>query len=245
MSGPFLLINVNNTFTKVALASGSRLRLHPPVPTRSLKPAFFRLLKKRFPSHRVVLASVVPQASAPAQRIWNPDHLEILSHRSPLAIPIHYPHPAQIGADRLANAVAAAHAFPLPCIVVDFGTATTFDVIASDGGYLGGVIAPGLNAMTDYLHQRTALLPRLTLAEPSRNIGRSTQEAMQIGTVRGYRGLIREILHGIATELGPLASVIATGGQGGLIAKGMPEIDIVDPRVTLHGLRLVAERRWP
>ncbi len=245
MPGPFLLINVNNTFTKVAVAQNRTIRLRKPVPTRSLDAAFFHQLKKDHPDHRVVLASVVPAASRPAARAWKPTEIEQLSHRSPLGIPIHYPRPAQIGADRLANAVAAAHSFPLPCVVIDFGTATTFDVMAADGGYLGGVIAPGLNAMTEYLHQRTALLPRLSMAEPRRNIGRSTIEAMRIGTVRGYRGLIREILQGIAAELGPLASVVATGGQGGLIARGMPEIDIVDPRVTLHGLRLVAGLRWP
>lgn len=245
MPEPFLLINVNNTFTKTALAHGTSLRRFPPIPTRDLTPTHFQQLKQNHPGCRVILASVVPAASRPAQRIWKPAELERVSHRSPLNIPIHYPNPAQIGADRLANAVAAAHSFPLPCVVVDFGTATTFDVIASDGGYLGGVIAPGLNAMTEYLYQRTALLPRLTLAEPTRGIGRSTQEAMQIGTVRGYRGLIREILHGLAPELGPLASIVATGGQGGLIARGMPEIDIVDPDVTLRGLQRIGNHRWP
>lgn len=245
MSGPFLLINVNNTFTKVAVVRGKTLRLRTPVPTRNVDAGFFRQLKREHPGYRVVIASVVPTASQPASRVWRTDEIEWLSHRSPLGIPIHYPHPAQVGADRLANAVAAAHSFRLPCVVVDFGTATTFDVIGADGGYLGGVIAPGLNAMTEYLHQRTALLPRMTMAEPRRGIGRSTLEAMRIGAVRGYRGLIREILHGVAADLGPIGSVVATGGQGGLIARGMPEIDIVDPRVTLHGLRLVAGHRWP
>lgn len=245
MLGPFLLINVNNTYTKVAVAQGQALRLCDPVPTRNVDAAFFRRLKGEHPGHRVVLASVVPSASRPASRVWPSEEIEWLSYRSPLGIPIHYPRPAQVGADRLANAVAAAHTFRLPCVVVDFGTATTFDVIGADGGYLGGVIAPGLNAMTEYLHQRTALLPRMTIAEPRRGIGRSTVEAMRIGAVRGYRGLIREILHGVAADLGPIGSVVATGGQAEFMARGMPEIDIVDPKVTLHGLRLVAGRRWP
>ena len=114
---------------------------------------------------------------------------------------IDYPRPETIGADRLANATAATALYGSPAVVVDFGTAVTFDVISADRKYIGGVIAPGLNAMTDYLHKRTALLPRVTLREPRRAVGRSTAEAMRSGAVYGYRGLVAEILRQVVKEI--------------------------------------------
>src|SRR4029079_17632037 len=110
---------------------------------------------------------------------------------------IDYPRPNTIGADRLANAVAARHHFGAPVVVVDFGTAVTFDVVHRSGKYVGGIIAPGLAAMTDYLHEKTALLPRIKIREVKGIIGKSTREATLIGTVHGYRGLI----HGLVSEL--------------------------------------------
>jgi type III pantothenate kinase len=109
-----------------------------------------------------------------------------VSHKITLGVGIDYPKPETIGADRLANAAAAVALYGSPAIVVDFGTAVTFDVISAAGDYAGGVIAPGLNAMTDYLHNRTALLPRVSLREPHRAIGRSTVEAMRSGAIHGY-----------------------------------------------------------
>jgi type III pantothenate kinase len=128
--------------------------------------------------------------------------------------------------------------------VVDFGTAVTFDVLAEDGAYIGGVIAPGLPAMTDYLHEKTALLPRIEPAEPRQTIGQSTREAMLAGTIFGYRGLIREILARIRDEAfaEKQLHVVATGGHAELIAAGLPLFDAVDPLLTLQGLRLIAER---
>jgi type III pantothenate kinase len=152
---------------------------------------------------------------------------------------VDYPRPETIGADRLANALAAKQHFGAPVLVVDFGTAVTFDVVNTRGDYVGGIIAPGLSAMTDYLHERTALLPRVEIRAVRRYVGRSTEEAMRIGAVHGYRGLVRELIAGVRAEMGvEQLPVVATGGYAGLVARGLPEIKAVDPGLTLEGLRL-------
>ena len=125
--------------------------------------------------------------------------------------------------------------------MVDFGTAVSFDILAENGNYVGGVIAPGLEAMTDYLHQRTALLPKITLLEPPAAIGKSTRTAMLSGAVYGYRGLIRQILIELTRELGSprKLSVVATGGYAEMIAAALPEIQTVRQDLTLQGLRIL------
>jgi len=150
--------------------------------------------------------------------------------------------PLEVGADRIVNGVAAFHKYGGPCIVVDFGTAITFDAISAKGEYVGGVIAPGLEAMTNFLYQRTALLPKLSLKEPRRAIGRSTIGAMLSGAVFGYRGLVREILARIRAEEFPdkKLHIVATGGYARLIAARLPEITAVRPHLTLEGLRIIA-----
>jgi type III pantothenate kinase len=126
--------------------------------------------------------------------------------------------------------------------VVDFGTAVTFDIVSQQRAYIGGVIAPGLEAMTNFLYQRTALLPKLSLKEPRSAVGKSTIQAMLSGAVFGYRGLVREILSEIRAEQfsRKKVHVVATGGYAGLIARGVPEIGVVHPNLTLEGLRIVA-----
>jgi len=157
-----------------------------------------------------------------------------------LGVGIEYPRPQSIGADRLANAASAVAACGAPVIVVDFGTAVTFDIISRHARYVGGVIAPGLEVMTDYLYQRTALLPKIDLLEPVRAIGKSTRAAMLAGAVYGYRGLVKQILVEIKSEMGPPAArVIATGGYAKLIAAKLPEIEKVHPNLTLEGLRII------
>jgi type III pantothenate kinase len=124
--------------------------------------------------------------------------------------------------------------------VIDFGTAVTFDVISAGPAYCGGVIAPGLGAMQDYLGRRTALLPQIELEEPVSAIGKSTVEAMRAGAVFGYRGLVREIVARLRAEMSGEPKIVATGGDAALIARGLPEIGAVDPDLTLEGLRLAA-----
>jgi type III pantothenate kinase len=152
---------------------------------------------------------------------------------------IRYPRPASIGPDRLANAVAVRHHYGAPALALDFGTAVTLDVVDAGGNYVGGVIAPGLAAMTDYLHEKTALLPRIRIRDPRTAIGKNTVQAMQIGAVQGYRGLIRELVVQVKRQLGcRRLPVVATGGYARLMAAGLPEITAVRPDLTLEGLRL-------
>ena len=189
------------------------------------------------------ICSVVPQATPRVVRavrqIWQLPSL-VLTPETLRGVGIDYPKPATIGPDRLANAVAAKHHFGAPVVVVDFGTAVTFDVVDRRGFYVGGIIAPGLAAMTDYLHEKTALLPRIRIREFPRAIGRSTEEAMLVGAVHGYRGLVRELIAELKRELGARRlPVVATGGYAKLISRKLPEIGAVQPNLTLEGLRLV------
>ena len=140
----------------------------------------------------------------------------------------------------MVNAIAARHHFGAPVVVLDFGTAVTFDVVNRAGNYAGGIIAPGLAAMTDYLHEKTALLPRIKIHEIKTSIGKSTEEAMRVGAVHGYRGLVRELIGELKRELrAKKLPVVATGGYAQLIASKLPEITAVDALLTLEVLRLV------
>jgi type III pantothenate kinase len=237
----FLLININNTNTSFALANARRILRARREPTATVREVPWPARAWR----GAVLASVVPAATKRLLRSL-PSPPLMVNARIPLGIGIRYPNPAQIGADRLANAVAVAHLYGAPAIVVDFGTAVTFDIVNADREYVGGVIAPGLAAVTDYLYQRTALLPRIRLAEPRSVIGKSTVEAMRVGAVIGYRGLVGEILAALRRQRGMKnAVVVATGGYGELIADKIPGIRHLNPMLTLEGLRLIAARNLP
>lgn len=240
-----LLIDNSNTRTKFALsAPGQQSYDIQRVPTQELgAPLIEKLLALEFDAS--VISSVVPEKAALLREGLATRPLHEISHQSALSIGIDYPRPEQIGADRLANAVAVHARIGAPAIVVDFGTAVTFDVVGGNGTqdcYLGGVIAPGLASMTDYLHQSTALLPEIDLAEPESAIGKSTTEAMRSGAVHGYRGMIREVLQAVQRELDAVPTVLATGGDATLIAAGLPEVREVVPNLTLEGIRLIGER---
>jgi type III pantothenate kinase len=150
--------------------------------------------------------------------------------------------PNEVGADRLLNALAAHHRYRGPLIVIDFGTATTFDVVEEDGAYLGGVIAPGINLSIEALHRAAARLPRIGIGRPQSAIGRNTVAAMQSGIYWGYVGLIEGIVARIRAEHGGTFKVIATGGLAPLFAEGTTIIETTDPDTTLDGLRLLALR---
>lgn len=237
----YLLINNNNTRTKFALAAGNELLEHRSIASRDVSAAAVAALIADWEYDHVILASVVPAnvpdliASQAGKKVVE------LSHRIPLGVAVDFPDPSKIGADRLANAVAVAQRrIDGPVIVVDFGTAVTFDIIDRRPAYIGGVIAPGLDAMRHYLHQKTALLPEIDLARPDTAIGKTTIHAMQSGAFHGYRGLVKEILRQIESEMGEPAKVIATGGYAGLIAEGLPVITSVEPYLTMQGLLHVA-----
>lgn len=245
-SGTILLLDIGNTHTHLGLANSEKVFRQANIPTTAWKRATAENLLKKFVRRRnlngAALCSVVPQATPKARRIlrslWGIDVLELRPDTA-TGVGIRYPRPKTIGPDRLANATAARARFGAPSVVVDFGTAVTFDVVDRAGNYVGGIIAPGLSAMTDYLHERTALLPRIRIRELKNVVGKSTEEAMLSGAVHGYRGLIRELIQKLKLELGAEnLPIIATGGYAELMAARLPEITAVDPLLTLEGLRL-------
>lgn len=234
-----LLIDNSNTLTKFALDLGGALsEWRAVIPTSDLSKTSIQDTLRNQNFERVTLCSVVPDASA-LMKVTFDQPIHHISHQSKMPITIEYPNPSKIGADRLANASAAILGRQGPAIVIDFGTAVTFDVISKAGSYLGGVIAPGTASLRDYLHQKTALLPAIQLEEPNSAIGRSTEEAMQVGAVIGYRGLIREILNEVRRELGGEPKIFATGGDAELISKGIYDIDIIDQDLTMKGIQAI------
>lgn len=245
-SSEYLLIDVGNGRTKLALASRDEVleQRDTPTPTLSVESLDATIAGWKF--DRVVCCSVVPRATDTVVARFGGETL-VLRHDIGLGIKIDYPKPQTIGADRLANAVALAHLHGAPGIVIDFGTAVTFDIVDATPAYIGGVIAPGLRLMTDYLHERTALLPRVDLREPRTAVGKSTEEAILAGAAIGYRGMVRGLLGALREELGSPEDlrVVATGGDAAWIASGLPEIGAVDADLTLHGLRLVGNLHAP
>lgn len=240
MSGRRLLIDIGNGRTKFGLATAEDILDHRDHPTREISPDAVREITRGWEFDGAVLCSVVPKA-VPAFREVFGERLIELRHDTEMGIGIRYPKPESIGPDRLANAVALAHMHGAPGIVIDFGTAVTFDILSADKHYVGGVIAPGLRLMTDYLHERTALLPRVDLREPATAIGQSTEGAILAGAAIGYRGMVKGILEALKQELGSADAthIVATGGDAEWIISGMGEAIAVDPDLTLHGLRLV------
>jgi type III pantothenate kinase len=157
-------------------------------------------------------------------------------------MPILYENPLEVGADRIVAAVAAFEKHGGPAIVVDFGTATTFDAVSAKGEYLGGAIAPGIQIAAEALYLKTARLPRIEIRKPKRAIGRTTVSSMQSGLYFGYIGLVTNTIREVEKELGKKAVVIATGGFGGEITPAIPAIDHYEPDLVLEGLRIVYER---
>ena len=237
----YLLIDVSNSFTKLAFSSRSRVERAGKLPTPQLSEKQLRDRLSTRDVTTVVACSVVPRKNALIKRAAGSRRVIWLSPSIDLGIAIDYPNPKKIGADRLANAVAVADLYGAPAIVVDFGTAVTFDIVSEEGAYIGGVIAPGLESMTNFLYQRTALLPRISLREPTRAIGKTTEQAMRSGAIHGYRGLVREILVQIKRERFSKGKVyiVATGGYAGLLAGRIREIEAIVPQLALEGLRIV------
>ena len=157
-------------------------------------------------------------------------------------MPILYENPLEVGADRVVAAVAAFEKYRGPCIVVDFGTATTFDAISANGEYLGGAIAPGIQISEEALFLKTAKLPRIEIIKPHKAIGRSTVASMQSGLFFGYIGLISNIIKKIKRELGEKVKVVSTGGFAAQISREIKYIDCHEPHLVLEGLRIIHER---
>ncbi len=246
-----LLLDIGNTHTHLGLANNRRILRQADIRTDEWAQGSAGGRIKKFlrgaSLERAALCSVVPEATRSAAGVikqsWGLPLFQ-LNHRTLRGVGIHYPEPKSIGPDRLANALAARTHFGAPVVAVDFGTAVTFDVVDEHGNYVGGIIAPGLASMTDYLHEKTALLPRIKIREEPGIIGKSTEQAMLIGAVHGYRGMIRELIQELKRQLGhSRLPVVATGGYARLISSKLPEISAVDPLLTLEGLRLAAVQR--
>lgn len=187
-------------------------------------------------------SSVVPPLDR-SIREWGERYLHgrllVVDRSLDLGIGIRYNPPEAVGADRLVNAIAAYHAYGGPCVVVDFGTATTCDAVAANGDYLGGAIFPGIGISTEALNRAASKLPRVELRKPGAAIGRSTNDSLVSGVVYGFAGQVDGLVRRFREELGDLTRVVATGGLADLISAESETIETVDPWLTLEGLRLI------
>ena len=252
-----LAIDVGNSTSSVGLFSGDRLEHHWRLATDDARTAdelalqlfgFMSLvgLRPEDDLSGLAVASVVPPVTATIERLVD-DHLQV---RAVVAapgirtgIPLRYEDPREIGADRIANAVATVALYGGPAIAVDFGTSTNFDAIDRDGAFVGGAIAPGVAISTEALVDRAAQLPEVAPVRPDRAIGRTTVQALQSGIVHGFAGQVDAVVTAIAHELGPGVSTVATGGgMARAVLDACSTIDHHDPFLTLKGLQIIWER---
>ena len=244
----FTVVDVGNTSTAVGLWSGGRVSCvsHIDGGVSEAMAAAERLSARGVEG--IAYLSVVPNADRGwksfARRLSLPFHQVSCEDfvSADMGISLDYPRPETIGADRLADAVAAADRYGAPVLVCDFGTAFTAAVVTADRVWRGGVIAPGFPLMRDYLFERTAKLPRMELGGKCPRIGRSTEEAMRFGAIVGYRGMVREIVTELCGNFRSDFTLVATGGFARWVLKGIGMPFRIDPTLTLHGAGLVAEK---
>jgi len=252
-----LVVDVGNTQTQIGIiAEGSvvdewrlaTVRHRTSDEIAGILQGLFSLQGRRFKDEvdEVGVASVVPRLTQQWEEMCA-KHLGLTAFvvgpgvRTGMRIRTH--NPAEVGADRIVNAVAAYETYGGPCIVVDYGTATTFDVISGEGDYLGGVIVPGVEVSLEALTTRAAKLIKVELVEPERAIGKSTIEALQAGVVYGVAGEAEGVVRAIWAELGRKCPVIATGGMADLIARHSRVFEKVDQSLTLRGIEIVMRRQ--
>jgi type III pantothenate kinase len=252
-----LVVDVGNTQTVVGLVEDGEVVNHWRIATvrhrtsdeiAGLLQGFFSLAGMRLTEDvdEVGIASVVPRLTLQWTEMCE-RHLGlapfIVGPGARSGMRIAMKNPTEVGADRIANAVAAFETYGGPCIVCDFGTATTFDVISAEGDYLGGAIAPGIEVSMEALTTRAAKLVKVELVEPEHAIGKATAESLQSGMIYGFAGQVEGVVHAIWDELGTQARVVATGGLADLIARHAAVIATVDPFLTLRGIELVMRRQ--
>lgn len=250
-----LAIDIGNTNTTVGLYDGEQLKGHWRIQSDKEKTADeYGILLTQLLTHKgfspkavdaVIIACVLPPVLPAMERMCQ-SYLGakplVVTHELDTGIVNRYQSPRDVGADRIVNAVAAKAKYPLPAIVVDFGTATTFDCISERGEYLGGVICPGIGISLEALFARASKLPRVSLKDPGSAIGSNTAHSIQAGIVYGTVGEVDGIVRAIKQEMQGDPTVIATGGQARAIAGLCSSVDVIDELLTLDGLRMIYER---
>ena len=245
-----LTVDIGNSSTKLGVFDNEKLVKRLIIPTlRSKTPAEIHQsiqdeLDFRFSA--IVISSVVPELKDPfhqlGEQYFNCSPI-FVDKNFDFGLEIKYMPPENLGIDRIVAAFAAVHKYGKPCIVCDFGTATTIDVVNSKNEYLGGIIAPGMNTLSEALFIKTSKLPRVEIKKPETVIGNSTVASIQSGIFYGYIGLTEGIIKRMSGELGEKPKVIATGGFAKLIAESCELIEIVDENLMLEGLRLIYEKK--
>lgn len=253
-----LVIDVGNSNNVVGLFSKKELISHWRIRTEWNRTAdeYWVLFKEFILSSNVgiekiddiiiscVVPSLIPTLQEMARKYFSNEPL-IVGPGIKTGISILYHNPTEVGADRIVNSVAAFEKYGGPLIIVDFGTATTFDVVSKKGEYLGGVIFPGIQISLEALFKNTAKLPRIDMLVPEKVIGKSTVDSIRSGAVHGFTGMIENVVHQIKEELGKNAHVVATGGIVDWVASKTSAIDTLDPFLTLNGLRIIYDKNHP
>jgi len=248
-----LVIDVGNTSVKVGLFEKRNLLFVGEFASHPIKEVdewgvllsnWIKQFEGKVEIRKVIISSVASSVSAPLKKAIK-KYLKLSSFEvtpKKVKIPLLYDDPGQIGADRIANAVALTELYKLPAIAVDFGTATTFDVVSEKGEYLGGVIAPGVRSSLKSLSKETEKLWVVEFKRPTRVIGNTTRDNLISGVFYSSLGAVKEIIREIKEELGKEATVVATGGLGALVGKECEEIDEVNSSLTLQGLNFIGEK---